>query len=96
MLARPRSIASEFTSRKMTETPRELSHCAMPEPITPAPMTAACVNFSPARLGRAFAVFVREEKIADQIAGRFGFAQLDDRVELQRERFVDRSSSGFG
>ena len=27
-------------------TPRELSHCAMPEPITPAPITAACTIFS--------------------------------------------------
>ncbi len=46
MLARPRSSTSTLTSRKMTETPRELSHCAIPEPITPAPMTAACVIFS--------------------------------------------------
>ena len=48
MLARPRSSCSALTSRKITETPRELSHCAIPEPITPAPMTAACVTFSAA------------------------------------------------
>ena len=46
MLARPRSTCSRAISRRITVTPRELSHCAIPEPITPAPITAACTTFS--------------------------------------------------
>src|SRR5437867_5498406 len=44
MFARPRSICSRAISRRMTVTPQELSHCAMPDPITPAPITAACTT----------------------------------------------------
>ena len=43
------------------------------------------------RFARSFAITIRQEKIADQIAGRLRFAQLDDRVELARERLVDRT-----
>src|SRR5437762_593427 len=46
MLASPRVSSSVPTSRKITDTLRELSHCAMPLPIMPAPITAACVLFS--------------------------------------------------
>ena len=42
----PRSICSALTSRRMTLTPRELSHWAMPDPMTPAPTTAACTILS--------------------------------------------------
>ena len=77
--------------------PRELSHCAIPEPITPAPMTAACMTFSPgAVFDGLFLVFVGQEKIADQVAGRFGFAELDDRVELAARAILRSNSSGFG
>ena len=54
----------------------------MPEPITPAPMTAACLNLLVRRFRRTFPEFVAEEEIANQILGRFGFAKLDDGVEL--------------
>src|SRR5207248_10696298 len=46
-------------------------------------------NFLELRLRSSFFVFLGQEKIADQILGRFGFAKIDNRVELQLERFVN-------
>jgi hypothetical protein len=78
MFARPRSIcSSRATSRRITVTPRELSHCAMPEPITPAPITAACTIFSAGVFDVPF-VFLREEKIANQVLRRLRLAELDN------------------
>ena len=57
----------------------------MPEPITPAPITAACTIFSAGAFAAAFAVFIGEEKIADQIASRFRFSELDDGIELHAQ-----------
>src|SRR5947208_1330327 len=38
----------------------------------------------------SFLVFFRQEKIANQILGRFGLAKIDNRIELELERFIDR------
>ncbi len=43
--------------------PRELSHCAIPEPITPAPMTAACATFSPGALDGPFLYLSARKKL---------------------------------
>ena len=48
-------------------------------------------HFFAGRLRRALLVFVGEEEIANQVAGRFRFAQLDDGVELAGERVFDRT-----
>jgi hypothetical protein len=58
-------------------TPRELSHCAMPEPITPAPITARA-RFFRRRSRRSLLVFLREEKIANQVLRRLRLAKLDN------------------
>ena len=46
-------------------------------------------NLLELRFRTPFLIFFRQEKIADQILGRFAFAKIDNRVELQFERFVD-------
>ena len=91
MFARPRSSNSRLTSRRMTETPRELSHCAIPEPITPAPITARVHNFLGRRFRRSFPVFVGQEKIADQVLGRFGLRRARRSHRARAQRFVDRA-----
>ena len=63
MLARPRSSSSRFTSRKITVTPRALNHCAIPEPITPAPITAACATFSNCVFEVPFLYFSARKKL---------------------------------
>ena len=63
MFARPRSTCSRAMSRRMTVTPRELSHCAMPEPITPAPITAACTTFPTAAFEVPFLYFSARKKL---------------------------------
>src|SRR5438477_258328 len=63
MLARPRSSSSRLTSRRITVTPRALSHCAMPEPITPAPITAACATFSNCAFDVPFLYFSARKKL---------------------------------
>ena len=40
------------------------------------------------RFGAAFLVFLCQEKIADQILSRFGFAKIDNRVQLKDERLL--------
>ena len=40
-----------------------------------------------------FAVFLRQEKIADQILRRLGLAELDDGIELQSQRVFDWTGS---
>ena len=42
----------------------------------------------------SFLVFFRQEKIANQILGRFGFAKIGNRIELELERFIDRIRCG--
>ena len=72
-------------------------HAARAEPLRDARAHHARADdggvhdFLGRRLVRSFAVTVGEEEIANQVAGRFRFAQLDDGVELAGERLVDRT-----
>ena len=50
--AMPAATRAGSISRRITRKPRALSHCAMPAPITPAPMTAARVDWRAASLRR--------------------------------------------
>src|SRR5881398_4109092 len=89
MFARPRSICSRAISRRMTVTPQELSHCAMPDPITPAPITAACTTLLLGVEG-PFLYFCQEE-IADQVLRRFHFSKIDNCVQLRPQGFIKRN-----
>src|SRR2546423_6915546 len=93
MFARPRSTAAESTSRRITETPRELSHCAIPEPMTPAPITAACEIFS----AGVFEEPLRYLSARKKFRIRFwvaSVAQLADGVHFHGERLFHRGTGG--
>ena len=89
MLARPRSSSSRFTSRKITVTPRELSHCAMPAPITPAPIIAACATFSNCLL--PFLYFSARKKLRI----RFWVDSVLPRSAIASSSSLSDSSTGF-
>ena len=91
MLARPRSSNSRFTSRRITVTPRELSHCAIPEPITPAPITAACATFSNCLLELPFLYFSARKKFRI----RFWVDSVLPRSTIASSSSLSDSSSGF-
>ena len=72
----------------MTGKFRALSHCAMPAPITPAPMTAVCATGFVSNLTRPdklFGAFL-QEKNAEQIAAGFVLVEFENAFTFQRER----------
>src|SRR5438552_1816657 len=80
MLAIPFATCSALMSRKITGRPRELSHCAMPAPITPAPMTAARpIGFAASELHQPLArhEFVHHA-VVQRLSGGQCFAAQDD------------------
>ena len=45
-------------------------------------------HFFGGRFRLSFPVFLRKKEIADQILSRFGFAKIDNRVQLKDERLL--------
>ena len=95
MFAKPRSICSRATSRRITVTPRELSHCAMPEPITPAPITAACTIFSGDVRDVPFLYFSARKKLRIRFCVDSRLAKVHNAVQLQTQRFMRRNRQSF-
>ena len=48
-------------------------------------------NFFDQRLRTSLAILFSEEKIANKVARRFISAEFDDRIDLECERFIDRT-----
>ena len=87
-------LARVSTSRSKTSMPRAANHWAMPEPITPEPITAVLRTRFRLRRGQVLRAIL-QKKDPDQVLRDLGIGQPENRLFLGGQRLRNAANNGL-